>query len=250
MPTETVRAFRSALLIAVLAAPAACATRPPLPVNRSEAPCRRPPPVPRRPRLHLHRRYRSNPPRPRCSTPISLPACAPASFWRTPTKGAIDQQLDWYASNPDYLQRAFGRADMYLYYIVAQLEARRHAGSKSRCCRSSRAPSSRTPTPGRAPRDSGSSFPAPGSRFGLKQDWWYDGRRDIVDSTNAALDYLQALHDEFNGDWLLAIAAYNCGEIAVEHAVQVNRSARAARSTSGACGCRGDRGLRARSCSP
>jgi membrane-bound lytic murein transglycosylase D len=55
-------------------------------------------------------------------------------------------------------------------------------------------------------------IPDTGSRFGLKQDWWYDGRRDIVESTRAALDYLQALHDQFNGDWLLAIAAYNCGE--------------------------------------
>ena len=55
----------------------------------------------------------------------------------------------------------------------------------------------------------------------MKQDWWYDGRRDIVESTRGALDYLQALHDEFNGDWLLAIAAYNCGEMAVEHAVEI-----------------------------
>ena len=41
----------------------------------------------------------------------------------------------------------------------------------------------------------------------------------MVESTRAALDYLQALHDEFNGDWLLAIAAYNCGELAVERAI-------------------------------
>jgi len=68
-------------------------------------------------------------------------------------------------------------------------------------------------------------IPETGSRFGLKQDWWYDGRRDIVEATRAALDYLQALHDEFNGDWLLAIAAYNCGELAVEHAVDLNRRA-------------------------
>jgi membrane-bound lytic murein transglycosylase D len=67
-------------------------------------------------------------------------------------------------------------------------------------------------------------IPGTGSRFDLKQDWWYDGRRDVVESTRAALDYLQSLHDEFNGDWLLAIAAYNCGEAAVEHALNVNRA--------------------------
>ena len=68
-------------------------------------------------------------------------------------------------------------------------------------------------------------IPGTGSKYGLKQDWWYDGRRDIVESTRAALDYLQALHDEFDGDWLLAIAAYNCGEALVERAVEMNRAA-------------------------
>ncbi len=62
-------------------------------------------------------------------------------------------------------------------------------------------------------------------RFGLKQNWWYDGRRDVIESTRAALDYLQSLHDEFKGDWLLAIAAYNCGEMAVERAIQANQAA-------------------------
>ena len=67
--------------------------------------------------------------------------------------------------------------------------------------------------------------PGTGARFGLKQDWWYDGRRDIVESTRAALDYLQYLHDEFNGDWLIAIAAYDCGEGTIKHAIAKNRVA-------------------------
>ncbi len=68
-------------------------------------------------------------------------------------------------------------------------------------------------------------IPGTGSRYNLKQDWWYDGRRDVVESTRAALDYLQALNTEFNGDWLLAIAAYNCGEMNVERAVARNQAA-------------------------
>jgi len=68
-------------------------------------------------------------------------------------------------------------------------------------------------------------IPGTASKYGIKQDWWYDGRRDIVESTRAALDYLQSLHDEFGGDWLLAIAAYNCGEALVERAVEMNRAA-------------------------
>jgi membrane-bound lytic murein transglycosylase D len=68
-------------------------------------------------------------------------------------------------------------------------------------------------------------IPDTGSRFGLPQNWWYDGRRDVIESTRAALDYLQFLHDEFEGDWLLAVAGYNCGENCVARAVARNRAA-------------------------
>ncbi len=67
-------------------------------------------------------------------------------------------------------------------------------------------------------------IPDTGARFGLKQDWWYDGRRDVIESTRAALDYLQALHDQFDGDWLLAIAAYNVGENTVQRELDYNRA--------------------------
>ena len=67
-------------------------------------------------------------------------------------------------------------------------------------------------------------MPGTGERFGLKQDWWYDGRRDVIASTRAALDYLQYMHDEFFDDWLLAIAAYNCGEFRVQREVNKNRA--------------------------
>ncbi|HKE94178.1 MAG TPA: LysM peptidoglycan-binding domain-containing protein, partial [Povalibacter sp.] len=68
-------------------------------------------------------------------------------------------------------------------------------------------------------------IPATGRRYGLKQNWYYDGRRDVVAATTAALDYLQELSDEFEGDWLLAVAAYNCGEANVQRAVERNRAA-------------------------
>ena len=50
-----------------------------------------------------------------------------------------------------------------------------------------------------------------GQAFGLQQDWWYDGRRDPLTSTRAALDYLQLLYQKYDEDWLLALAAYNTG---------------------------------------
>jgi membrane-bound lytic murein transglycosylase D len=137
---------------------------------------------------------------------------------------AVDQQLRYYAGNPDYLQRAFGRADLYLYHIVTQLEAR---GMPQELALLPVVESAFEPYAYSSASASGlwQFIPGTGSQFGLKQDWWYDGRRDIVESTRAALDYLQYLHDEFNGDWLLAIAAYNCGEATVERAARHNRAA-------------------------
>lgn len=66
-------------------------------------------------------------------------------------------------------------------------------------------------------------LPATGRRFGLDQNWWYDGRRDVLAATNAALDYLQFLHRRFDDDWLLALAAYNCGEGTVSKAIRKNK---------------------------
>jgi membrane-bound lytic murein transglycosylase D len=136
---------------------------------------------------------------------------------------AVEQQLRWYAANPEYLQRSFARADHYLYQIVTQLEQR---GMPLELALLPVVESAFEPYAYSRASAAGlwQFIPGTGSRFGLKQNWWYDGRRDIVESTRAALDYLQYLHDEFDGDWLLAIAAYNCGEANVERAVRNNRA--------------------------
>jgi len=221
LATERLRATRIALLITALAALAACATRQPLrPQPEQQQPVAPPaaasPPTEPAPA-----------PAPQAAAPVQyadLFARIRAGFvLPDPDEAPIDRQLNWYASNPDYLQRAFGRADMYLYYIVTQLEAR-HMPLELALLPVIE--SAFQPYAYSRARAAGlwQFIPGTGSRFGLKQDWWYDGRRDVVASTNAALDYLQALHDEFNGDWLLAVAAYNCGELAVEHAVQVNQA--------------------------
>ncbi len=136
----------------------------------------------------------------------------------------IDRELEWYAGNPDYLGRAFSRADLYLYHIVTELEAR---GMPLELAMLPVVESAFEPYAYSHSSASGlwQFIPGTGSRYNLKQDWWYDGRRDVVESTRAALDYLQALNTEFNGDWLLAIAAYNCGEMNVERAVARNQAA-------------------------
>ena len=64
--------------------------------------------------------------------------------------------------------------------------------------------------------------PETGKRFGMKQNWWYDGRRDVIASTQGAIKYLKYLNKFFDGDWLLALAAYNSGEGRVKRAMKKN----------------------------
>ncbi len=136
---------------------------------------------------------------------------------------AVDEQLRWFEHNPDYLERTFQRAQRYMYYVVTEVEAR---GMPLEFALLPVVESAYEPFAFSRSRAAGlwQFMPATGARFGLKQDWWYDGRRDVIESTRAALDYLQALHDQF-GDWLLAIAAYNVGEVAIQRQVDSNRAA-------------------------
>ncbi len=134
---------------------------------------------------------------------------------------AVDTQLAWLVRNQEYLDRVFQRAQRYLYHIVCEVEAR---GMPLEFALLPVVESAYEPFAYSPSRASGlwQFIPGTGDRFGLKQSWWYDGRRDVIESTRAALDYLQILHDQFNGDWLLAIAAYNVGENYIERAVAHN----------------------------
>ena len=136
---------------------------------------------------------------------------------------AIDQQLNWFEHNPDFLDRTFQRAQRYLYHVVTEVEAR---GMPLEFALLPVVESAYEPFAYSPSRAAGlwQFIPGTGVRFGLKQNWWYDGRRDVIESTRAALDYLQALHDQFDGDWLLAIAAYNVGENTVQREFDRNRA--------------------------
>jgi membrane-bound lytic murein transglycosylase D len=137
---------------------------------------------------------------------------------------SIDLELRWYVNHPAYLDRTFKRGERYLHYIVGELEAR-HMPLELALLPV--VESAFNPIAYSRARASGlwQFIADTGRRYGLKQNWYYDGRRDVVASTGAALDYLQFLHDEFDGDWLLAIAAYNCGEARVERELERNRRA-------------------------
>ena len=66
-------------------------------------------------------------------------------------------------------------------------------------------------------------LPATGREWGLKTNWWYDGKRDVIASTEAAFSFLIYLHEKFDNDWLLAIAAYNAGPSRVRRAIRENK---------------------------
>jgi membrane-bound lytic murein transglycosylase D len=136
---------------------------------------------------------------------------------------AIDQQLAWLEHNPDYLERVFQRGQRYMYHVITEVEAR---GMPLEFALLPVVESAYEPFAYSVSRAAGlwQFIPGTGVRFGLKQNWWFDGRRDVIESTRAALDYLQALHDQFDGDWLLAIAAYNVGENTVQRELDFNRA--------------------------
>jgi membrane-bound lytic murein transglycosylase D len=139
-------------------------------------------------------------------------------------RSEIEVEQSWYVKHPAYLDRTFKRGERYLYHIVNELEARKMPLELALL---PVVESAFNPVAYSRARASGlwQFIPATGRRYGLKQNWYYDGRRDVIAATSAALDYLQALAEEFNGDWLLAIAAYNCGERNVERAIKRNLEA-------------------------
>ena len=136
----------------------------------------------------------------------------------------VDREEAWFASHPDYLDRTFKRGERYLYHIVNEIEARKMPMELALL---PVVESAFNPIAYSRARAAGlwQFIPSTGKRFGLKQNWYYDGRRDVIAATGAALDYLEFLAAEFDGDWLLAVAAYNAGEANVARAVQKNRNA-------------------------
>ena len=133
-------------------------------------------------------------------------------------------ELKWFAKHPDYLNRVFTRAQRYLPYILAELERRDMPLELALLPIVESAYDPFAYSHGRA-AGLWQMIPGTATRFGLKQNWWYDGRRDVVESTRAALDYLEYLHEFNEGDWLRAVASYNSGEGNVLRAARNNRKA-------------------------
>ena len=128
----------------------------------------------------------------------------------------------WFANNPAYMERMVARAQLYLFYIVEAVEKR---GFPAEIALLPAIESAFKPHAYSRARAAGlwQFIPSTGRHYGLERNWWYDGRRDVIKATNAALDYLEKLNKDFDGDWHLALAAYNAGETRVMRARRDNR---------------------------
>ena len=157
---------------------------------------------------------------------------APGSLWDRIRAGFAMPDLDtslvaekerFYLQRPDYLQRMFSRGSRYLYHIVEEIEKR---GMPTELALLPFVESAMNPVALSSAQAAGlwQFIPSTGKQYNLQQDWWVDNRRDVVKSTQAALEYLQKIYEMHGNDWFLALASYNWGEGAVGRAVKRNQA--------------------------
>ncbi|MDT8428587.1 MAG: LysM peptidoglycan-binding domain-containing protein [Pseudomonadales bacterium] len=135
---------------------------------------------------------------------------------------SIEEELENFASNQEYLNQVSESASPFLYEIVNEIE-RRQLPMELALLPAIESAYESTATSAQDASGLWQFMSPTASSMGLKQDWWYDGRNDPLASTHAALDYLELLNQHFDGDWLLTIAAYNAGQGTVQRAIRNNR---------------------------
>ena len=144
------------------------------------------------------------------------------NFFFDPDNRRIRKEMKRYTTKPRYLLQVTERAEPFLYYIVEELDK---AGLPVELAL---LPIVESAYKVDARSKHGAlglwQFISPTAKvYGLKQDWWYEGRQDLQASTRAAIQYFKDLRDMFDGDWLLALAAYNAGERNIMKAIDRNR---------------------------
>lgn len=173
------------------------------------------------------RAMRDTPPRPE-ATPSPVP-----DLWRELARELtfhgeelprVRQEISWYRKQGKFLRETSARATPYLHHIVETLRVRGLPPDLALLPILESGYNARVESPYGA-AGLWQFMSGTGTRFGLVRNEWKDERLDFVRSTDAALSYLATLAARFDGDWLMAIAAYNAGWGNVESAIQKNRRA-------------------------
>lgn len=133
----------------------------------------------------------------------------------------IDREVDWFISHPEYLSRVQKRAEPYLHLILEEIESKNIPGELALL---PVVESAFKPKAYSSAKAAGlwQFIPSTGRLYGLHQNTWYDGRRDVYASTQAATSYLKKLSEHFDGDWFLALASYNYGRGNVQKSIRRN----------------------------
>lgn len=143
--------------------------------------------------------------------------------FRVPNNERINLERAWYVNHQTYLNKMSGNASRYLYYVEGELERRK---LPSELALLPIVESAYNPFAYSNSQASGlwQFIPSTAKHLEMNMNWWYDGRRDIVASTDNALNYLVFLRDHYDGDWLKALAAYNAGWGTIDRAVAKNKA--------------------------
>lgn len=135
---------------------------------------------------------------------------------------AVIQQINWFKAHPEFIYRVVHQGTPYFYHVTKQVSKSQMPGELVLL------PMIESAYDPFAYSWVGAAglwqfMPPTAKESGLKQDWWFDGRRDIINSTDAALRYLSYLNKFFNGNWLYAVASYNAGAGTVQRAIRYNK---------------------------
>lgn len=137
---------------------------------------------------------------------------------------AVDTQIQWYSQYPSHMRRITENAARYYHYVLNEVLKR---GLPAEIALLPAVESTYDPQAYSSGHAAGiwQFIPSTAEYRGLEKNRWYDGRKDIIDSTDVALDYLEDLNKRFDGDWLLTMAAYNAGGGTVSRAIRKNQKA-------------------------
>ncbi|HHW4981168.1 TPA: LysM peptidoglycan-binding domain-containing protein [Legionella anisa] len=135
------------------------------------------------------------------------------------SRAEVQEQIRWFIAHPGFLNKVCHQSEPYLYHIIDEVKKRNLPGELALL------PMIESAFDPFAYSVAGAAglwqlMPQTGAGLGLKQDWWFDARRSISSSTDAALNYLLYLNKFFNGNWILAIAAYDAGEGTIDRAIK------------------------------